>query len=480
MNHQPNLNSSIDLANLAGHLLMRWKMILAVTIIGAVIGGGLGYKAAKTAPKVTAEDKGASVSIPELPEDKKAEADEYYAQIIAFDQAADNQRRYNNEAYIMSLDPEKAVGIAQIYLLKTDIEDISSAFSAASLTDEDISELIDAIGTGYGTMCMQESVWVSVNAAVANGNSRNERKTLLTVTVLAPGKEAGEEMAKILDKMVMRESETLRKQGAMAECTPVDNRTVNIRNNIMTSKKNAVYALNDILTVKNNYINGVIGSIDPAEKEYINALRGIQPVVSQPAAGTQTGTEDKKPKSGSWYVVMGLLSGLFLSVCWFAILYLASGRVHTAGDIADGFGIHVMQTISPDGDKTLSRTDIFSKWGRKLSGSGSGETDSFETLVEELRERCEDDSLRQIYLAADSQSAQAVKLAGKLSETAPEGITFVAGRLNPDAADMKQLFASDGVVLIPATDVTYKKSIRAFWDICARNKKKIIGAATIA
>lgn len=478
---------AIDPKNLFGHLLIKWKTILAVAVVFAVIGGIAGFiRSGKAAEKQSGQEMAELVNA-DLTAVQKDEAQRYSYALIAFDKAIDEQKNFNDESFIMNLDAATAVGCRNQYLLEADIEDAPSAYDEL-LSDEDCQSIEDILGSFPGRKGIGDAVQVipdtskdtynliSHNADTPAGETDRTYKFMLNILVVAPDKDICDKIADIADEAVMRKTDELAANSAVV-CTKIADKVYDpgAEASILLLKQKYTTYLTTLTTNKGNFVNNAVLKVDEKERDYIYSLIADD-TKTAPAAAQQSG---RSLKSALKTAILGFFGGAFLALCLFVISYIIGGKLHVAEELAYTFGVPALQTLTakPSG-RSSGKGDIITKWGRRLAGEGEASADTFAMLMEEVRKNAEK-GIKSVYIAADGNSEDAKSYARKISEGSGDGISFYAGSLVPDAEDIKQLLSSDGVLLIPVIESTKMRTISAFTDICTRNGKCIIGSAPV-
>ncbi len=472
--------STINLTNLFGHLLIKWKVILYVSVIAAVIGGVIGLLKNGDTANVKTKDPETLLTEAKakLTEDQIAEAEELYSVLISYDKAIEDRKTINEKSYIMSIDPFSATRIRMQYLIKTDIDDCSTTFSKDILSEEDYKEMSDLMGSDIGKEGMEEALSVETSKSGLDNSTDFEktRKTVMSIGYIAPNKDICNKVIEILDKAVGRRAEHLNKQGARLECTLVD--TVlndSISADINDLQQDTIVELGSLYTNRTNFLKNVVGKVDANEKIYFDSLSGIMPEEVK----DESRQEGASSNSILVYVIIGLLVGCLLSIGWFVTRYIFDGRVHTVFEFSE-LSIPVMREL-PIGTKQgdVYKTDKITDWGYKLIGVNKTIEDSIELLCSELNNITGRDELKKIYIAADKEADRSIECANRISDGTTEGVIYTVGELEPNSTDMKSLLDSDGVIILSVVDITKRKRIMEFLNICKRNSKCIIGIIPI-
>lgn len=517
MNEQQNEEITMSLVNLIGHLLVKWKIVLLIVIATTAIGGIYGLNKQKVLTETAAKNEAdtekekdtkketthldlktlTAKAAAELTEEQKAEAEEYYSRILDYESIIEDQRIYNDNSYIMSLDPNTAVSYYMQYLLETDVQNANSVYNAYTFNEEDSKMISDFLGSDIGKMGLNEGISISASSADPSykvdlertdrlaGDVKEEFKSIITVTIYAPDKETCAEIAKVVDVAVDRKTKLLDKSGSSAKCVLIDEGYgINAGTSITKAKTDKNDLLVDVVNGEPGYIKNLLSAVDPKEKAYIDLLRGIMPQEepeNEETAETDEELEElEEPgKSPVFYAFIGLLAGFVVSICGFAVVHAINGKVHTTGEIRSRFGIEVLQTLMTEElEDKLSKSDPITRYGYKLIGIDFETSDCLAILMEELENITSDKNIRNVYVAADRSSNRVVSLVKEISEASPD-VTYIEGSLKPNADDIKNLLSADGVLLLSVIDGISKKTIKTFADICRRNSRSIIGAVPV-
>lgn len=472
---------SIDLTNLFGHILIKWKTIVLVSLCTAIIGGIVGGFSFHGSENSTSTNQGSSIAeaAAVLTEEQLLEVEGHYSVIADYDRVIDEQKKYNDEAFIMHLDPLTSIGYTLQYYVETDLSNVTSSYAVSTLNEEDYNKLEDILGTEDVRTGFDEAVTFETTdeADPGDGTSDNAmHRILLTVSIISPDKDTCEKVIEVVNSAISRKTETLKKNGINIECiSAYEGYSVNALGRIETAKQKNVSTLGSLITNKANYINNAVAKIDALEKTYLDILLGNLP--SETVNPSDEGSYFKKIIR---YIFVGLTVGFVISLCWVVGRYVSAARLRTSVEMTEYYGVPVLQTMS--NGRTLNdvkKKDIITKQGLKLIGAFEEPRDSLEVLLEELRSVNRREGIRKIYIAVDEASGYAIELAGRITADKSENTYYSEGALFPDAEGMKQLLDADAVIIIPIIDITRLKSINAFMNICKRNNKHIIGTIIV-
>ena len=146
-------------------------MIIICSLLTSLIGGLIGYARQKEFnSEVPSDDNMVGSVTLNLSDEQKAEAEGYYSQLCAYDEAIEDQRKDNNDSYIMNLDKSTAVGYYLQYLLETDIENVSSVFLDSVITGADYEEIADILRIESDRIGVNEAVLFRIDTISRNSS----------------------------------------------------------------------------------------------------------------------------------------------------------------------------------------------------------------------------------------------------------------------------------------------------------------------
>ncbi len=484
--------SEIDLMNLLGHILIRWKLILAVAIVCGCIGGLIGFIRSENSDdyKPAGGEEAIVAAAEGLSEAQKAEAEEYYEQMLKYDQMIENHKKLYDESYYMNLDPNTAIGCHLWYMLETDLGNATSIYSDI-LTDDDYRKIADVLGTDKNMKYLKEAVtfWSDETMDTYNfdltntdrqvGNIKNEYKLLYKVTITAPDRASGDKIAQIADEAVARETEILERYGVAIKCTKLTTRTYDteLTERIIGNQLGKINALGNLETNRGNFYNNIVAKVNEDEKAYIDALYSNTFITDQEKLQKDVNENKFSMMTTLKYVTVSACVGIFAVVCLIASIYIFKGVLHEADEIKS-MGIPVLQTLADErSERENLCNDIISDLGRKIIGEAEVSPASFSIFMEEFNKKVTQ-GIKTVYIAVDKSAGNVTDYARKICEMEKEVICYTGG-IVPDAEDMKHLLTSDSVLLLPTINNTKIKSIVALADICDRNRIYIIGSAPV-
>ncbi len=478
-------NMEIDLIDLALYLLRKWKVLVVCMIIGAVLGGGFGYmRSGVTVSKETGEPVTNSVSeIAAL----KAKLTEQSAELVELTagQYLEGMNSYRdivahgNDSIVLRVNAYDAVKLTNRYAIddkavNKDIEvvineagntvssnnedgyesyvlgnagNIISSYRGELLTSETIQEIKDALGRDISDASVCEMIRIT-----------GEGNAILSVNVYGESEEQVQAAMDVLDKKVDKATEAISgiydyEIKALGSYVSVgaDDYLLGLQSQNSTR-----------LTTVRNSIVSLASAMTADEKAYYTALiekgdAGLEEDVAEAEVAAPVETVVVRTISKK-YVALGLIGGLFLAAFLYAVMYVLSGKLHTADDLRGAFGISVIGEAK--GDAT--------EFGLMSQGAAIGASKL---------------SSESVYIMGASDDEGSVKIRNTMRKEMTEdhhvkSVKAGSSAVN-DAVSMQELSDSDAVVLVEMVGKSRFEDIAREVELCKKFGVKILGAVVV-
>ncbi len=495
MNYKDNLE--IDLLDLAKHLIKRWQILILCSFICAGIVGVIGYYKSTVTVK---SESGVKVSEEDLTQFEtyrenlseadaglvEATADHYlgYARDYA------DLMKYGDTSVIMKVDPNNVPKLIAAYsiddysvsvekdnemllsttgdglILISDADSIIQAYSLELKTDDIISEIKSAIGLDVDNNYINELIGIDVTGS-----------SVMEISVIGSDKEMCETIMAVLQNHIDGATAKI-KEAYDYNIKPIDTYfTIGKDSNVETIQKdyntyayNLRYNMNYLLAIMTTeqkpYYTALVGLINnkilinPSDEED-DSIDGVKDLLAK-YLDEESQVEVQTIRTFSVkYVILGLFIGAFLAALWIAIRYVMSGRLHTADDLRDAFGVSVIDEISVKGNAN-SRLDV------AVSGIGIAST------------KMKVSKICVIGVARDNE-ANVIRddlVKALTSKEAEKSIEICNDVLN-SPADMESMADADVAVLVERRDSSKYENIAREIELCEKYGVKILGAVFV-
>ena len=446
-----DLNEVVDIRSGLAYLLVKWKIIVAAMIAGALIGALLsGRIGARTTGSYEDSLRNARAACSE-------EGAQYAEQLSAQYKAYNNELRrwgdYLNNAALLRIDPNNYVKKDIQYQLVSDSGDMAETFSGALLSAGDQQAIGEILGIDPLVASVGELVVISGGGADTGIASESGEETALTEgTSVSVGPGRMLQMRKVDEVTARGDSGWLlnRQQSAL-------DRLVLFQINYSLFAKNTT----DILQgVQRTYYNLLI-SQNPEKAEADSVKKNV------------AGTAVK-------YAAAGGAAGLVIAVLCACLLFMFSGRIRTAEELFNNYALPVLQKFRIG---EVPEWDVIKKCGFSCMGMDRAAqiTESGAApLYAELEKRMSGMENRQVYLTCDCTQEKVRKSVAALAEIlTDEKITVVAGDPRDSEKDRKELLGSGLVVMAEVLGGSDKKDFLDLLAICRRNELPVLGCVTL-
>ena len=340
-------NQEIDLKDLMFAILRRWRTVLSVAVVLAVLLGGLkGFKALQTAKDTKVQQ--------ERMEDYQRELDSYTTAKESGEREIENinddiqaQQTYMDESVLMNMSPYDVCEATADLFIKTDYQIMPGmVYQNADYTDS----ILQAYQSALTSAALQENVaktaslepqylkeLVSVSrGSVADGNATNSTgytrfTNLLTITVRYSDKEKAQEILNnILDNVTAMQEQIAGTIGPHS--VSIVNQTVGSTVDVDLAKQQK--AARDQITDLQKSLSDKEAALKELKEPQAPSL-GMRAVI----------------KTGVKYAILGGILGVFAVAFCISALFVMSDKVYAAKDIRRRYGLDLLGTVVVDGKK---------------------------------------------------------------------------------------------------------------------------------
>ena len=340
-------NQEIDLKDLMFAILRRWRTVLSVAVVLAVLLGGMkGFKALHTAKDTKAQQ--------EKMEDYQRELDSYTTAKESGEREIENinddiqaQQTYMDESVLMNMSPYDVCEATADLFIKTDYQIMPGmVYQNADYTDS----ILQAYQSALTSAALQENAaktaslepqylkeLVSVSrGSVADGNATNSTgytrfTNLLTITVRYSDKEKAQEILNnILDNVTAMQEQIAGTIGPHS--VSIVNQTVGSMVDVDLAKQQK--AARDQITDLQKSLSDKEAALKELKEPQASSL-GMRAVI----------------KTGVKYAILGGILGVFAVAFCVSALFVMSDKVYAAKDIRRRYGLDLLGTVVVDGKK---------------------------------------------------------------------------------------------------------------------------------
>ena len=421
----------INFRDLFLYVLLRWRSILTVALVGAVLLCGVKYL--KDVKNHKSDAASTTSSAVELDVDSKANVE----LVIGYRGIYEKHAVYNANALYMHIDADAVPTWNLSYMIAGENSYATASLYRKHLNSQNLYEgltgQLEQKDDEYLSAYLAELVTFSLDYEDSDAPSE---KVFLDIKVVAPTQELCKQVTDLLrESMNTLSDEVTAATGAHTSQLVYDHYAVRLTESVRTFQQNSWRALGNAL----KDLEEAEGKLTAAEKEYLNQLTNEENAA--PAA---------PPSVSKKMLVLGFLLGGILMAAWYALRYVFCGLVLSESDVALRYGVPVFGSVE-ESKKRFFIDRLLLKWLQDKS-----------TKVHLLQ--------RQVALVAKAADARAVYAIG--SEGDAERLPDLAQELqaldialqmgdSPMASDagMVAMAAADAVLLVKQVGVATHKDI---------------------
>lgn len=498
----------IDLLDVLGRLIAKWRVILVIAIIGLLVGGIVsltkGYsdmkRANAEAERISSQNQETILAERLLGEEDGAAlkefADKNLMNYVGIQTMYDMQKEYNEKSLYKNLDANNIAKVNLTYYVDNhysgdsynNLEDIIDAYKVILTSDEVCKEIIAATGLDTEPKYLRELIVIEAPAAVVNAgkgvgasiaviNSAQSATGNLSINVLFDDPKVSVEIANCLKKIVERVTGDISSSyGKVDASLQNDQLYMESDFDVMEDQNKAdgklVECYNNLLEIDK--------SMEGTQADYFKALVDNYNLEAEIASNGVSG------QGFSYYVskvmiLIAAVAGAFVVVMFYGVLYLFDGKVKTGDELASLSHSTLLGTVLVDNDKKR-KPMLFDKWAIALTDKKTMCEDSdrmLKTITASVIQYLKANNLNSVLFAgADIAHADVIdKIKGEIASAGYSVNVAIDAFDSPETVN--SINDSDAVVFIGETcNSKYKKLERAL-SLCRLYKKSIMGTVAI-
>ena len=466
----PGNDEVIDLKELMLYILRKWRVLIALGLIGALLGGCYGFLKPEKEQTPLNMDK---IQIKEV--DQYARYEQMYADQLAWEE----------ESVFLNLDPTDACYASRIYLLRapeTDLTVIGEMYRVILQSGGTIDALIEASGLECSQRAIRQMVSVDFRRLQEERAERQDLSdmqnsdTELSTSVIAPDElfvisGSQERGAEVSVSVVGPDEETCQAMLAF-----LDGQIDAINKRISAEFGNASCEM-----LAENSGRGYVAEIEAAQlesteklAEYAAKLTTLKKTLTSDdltyygiAYQGKTMNEEASGSSRAWLkwaIVIGVVFG-FLGVCVYGVMFLVDGHIKTADELL-AYGLHPFAVMA-DEQARRKKNPIDRLLAPK---SRVNDTAYLTRALKGLK-------LEHVMLSGSTEDEMVAALLSEMK--AEDGSLLTGAMLSMDAAAQETAAQADGVVLLVHLWKTRRDDLEQEIRICQKLGYPVLGTVVI-
>lgn len=433
MEYNDTYEQEIDLKDLMFVVLRKWRPILLVAIVLAVLAGG--YKIGKALSQQSDPE-----FLKEAEENYQKELSMYEMNKAAKEREIENlmtdlenQDKYLENSVLMGISPYD-VSVASVDLfVKTDYEIMPNmVYQNINYADSLIKSYSAAVKKeGLNKVADEENIDIKYLEELVTVDI-DYNNDMFSIQV----KHSDPEKAEAIMDSIMSTLKGMRGKLSSA----IANHTLSVMNE--TSSVTVDLAIADTQKSKKDYVSTLETSLQTKQDELKELAEPTKPAVSKMSA----------VKAGLKYVVLGGVLGAFMVVFIICVAFLMSDKVASAKELKNRFGIRTLGVLDAASPKRAF--GFIDRWLDKLEGVDvtTPESVRYEVIAANIRNYAKDSTSLLVTGTVDKALLETV--AGKLKELLP-GVRIACGEdMRVTAYTLEEITKHEGVILVEKKGVS--------------------------
>lgn len=487
----------IDLMTLLHYILRKWRSIIVVMLIVAVAANL--YSVKKSMSEAAAVSTTEEVDIEkqienakeELTADELEQVERVYSMYEYNSQLYQENEEYLEKSMLMQLNPNEIPTVMLNYQFKKDqadeeLSNIFTMYENALLDEDTCTAIIQVFGEEYANTSVRELISVTDTENGQNSDiiklQNDKNSGILSIQIYADSEEECEQVAEIVKKRVMEYTEQLQQIFGIYTVNAISEQYyISSDSDLNMQKSDVVNVVNEVCTVIKNITSGL------SEKQigYFNLLTKDcedQTLVKEDTQETANMTANVQYISMK-YVLIGLLAGMFLAVCWYAVIYIMTQTVKDVDEVKIITNLPVFGTVlrSNENGKRKIVDRWIDSWFAHNKKSENNEL-LLTRISHEVAMLAGQKDKRNLLVACSESDQNLKKQADSLVEKLRElgmNVTSTDSLVSDNTEVLKQLESADSAVFVEQLMKSERNQIREAVELCRRCQVEVLGSVIV-
>lgn len=487
----------IDLMTLLHYILRKWRSIIVVMLIVAVAANL--YSVKKSMSVVASVSAAEEVDIEkqienakeELTADELEQVERVYSMYEYNSQLYQENKEYLEKSVLMQLNPNEIPTVMLNYQFKKDqadeeLSNIFTMYENALLDEDTCTAIIQVFGEEYANTSVRELISVTDTENGQNSDiiklQKDKNSGILSIQIYASSEEQCEQIAEIVKKRVLEYTEQLQQIFGNYTVNAISEQYyISSDSDLNMQKSDVVNVVNEVCTVIKNITSGL------SEKQigYFNLLTKDcedQTLVKEDTQETANMTANVQYISMK-YVLIGLLAGMFLAVCWYAVIYIMTQTVKDVDEVKIITNLPVFGTVLRSNEN--GKRNIVDRWIDSWFAHDK-KSENNELLLTRISHEVamlagqKDKKCLLIACSGNDQNVkkQADSLVEKLRELGMN-VTSTDSLVSDNTEVLKQLESADSAVFVEQLMKSERNQIREAVELCRRCRVEVLGSVIV-
>ena len=488
----------IDLMTLLHYILRKWRSIIVVMLIVAVAANLYSVKKsmAEAASVSTAEEevdieKQIENAKDELTADELEQVERVYSMYEYNSQLYQENKEYLEKSVLMQLNPNEIPTVMLNYQFKKDqadeeLSNIFTMYENALLDEDTCTAIMQVFGEEYANTSVRELISVTDTENGQNSDiiklQNDKNSGILSIQIYAGSEEQCEQVAEIVKKRVMEYTEQSQQIFGTYTVNAISEQYyISSDSNLNMQKSDAVNAVKGAYTALKNISSG----LSEKQMTYYNLLvkeSKDQTLVKEDTEETENMTANVQYISMK-FIMIGLLAGMFLAVCWYAVVYIMTQTVKDVDEVKIITNLPVFGTVL--GSNENGKRNIIDRWIDSWFAHDK-KSENNELLLtrisHEVAMLAGQKDKRNLLVACSESDQNLKKQADSLVEKLRElgmNVTSTDSLVSDNTEVLKQLESADSAVFVEQLMKSERNQIREAVELCRRCQVEVLGSVIV-
>lgn len=347
----------IELPDLLAVVLLKWKGILALMLVGAVLGFGWAQFKNRNAAEPGSVEEAMEAAREQLPEDQAIVVEQLFLQYVNYLNLQKEMRSYYGKFVDNDVTVENTIQMRSEYYIVSDIQDLDTVFIKMAVTEADYQTMRDIAPDEEAGATIYNRVFFTTakntsNVRILTPIQKDETNAyLINVELYSCSEEQCRKMMAVIDAAFRREADELKALDPEIRLTQLGEQ---FNNNVADYVQNLHKKNLDRMTVSESELNNLntkISKFSSEEKTYFNLLlQQYEGEASQPT---------KNHVSGKKWTVIGAFLGAVIALGVIFFTYVLDGKVKSPAELEQSN--RLLNRVFVKGKKNL-----FGRWAAFL------------------------------------------------------------------------------------------------------------------
>lgn len=482
--------TELNLLDLLATCLLQWKKILALLLIGALLGCGWAYiKNANSKMEPVEIEQAVEDARGQLSEDKAVAVEQLFFQYVNYLNLQKEMRAYYSNLAASDVTVDNTVQMRTEYYIVSDIRNLDTVFIKMAVTEADYQAMRDIapdeqagatiydrvlFTTAYNERVQAQSTYTTSSAYSTPGTVKSsdlengKNAYLINVELYGNSEEQCRQMMAVIDAAFRREAQELKALDPEIRLEPLGEQ---FNSNVADYVQNLHKRNLDRMTVSESELNSLttkVGKFSSEEKNYYDLLQ--QQYEGTYSSGTGKHVSWKK------YTAIGAVIGFVIAGCWVFFPYLMNGKIQSESELESGG--KVLNRVFIRGKKNL-----FGRWAARLIHADETDpTVKADMVATDVGILMEKNGKSAVMLLCNKEDADAADFAEQVRArllAKNGGLKVCIGNPMCSVDELEMAAQADMGVAFAEMKKSKRSMLREWRQICMRYKLPLAGSVAV-